>query len=477
MMAAASVTWEERWREASLKMTTSGLQIQLSDPSYTGSSYTSRHITYAVTTLDHGWIVRRRYSEFVWLRATLATRFTGLFLPALPAKGGGDILKSTSGDLSRSAFVTCRQQLLRYFLEDLARIPFLLSDPSLLAFLSIQDPKEFAAAQTKTSQIHAASDSNEGIVQWRAALSSFILPLTWDRTVVDFQRQLDAMEANLKALHKAVQSHVEALAGTALSNAKFLECYDELAKQEAVFGDSTKAEHTNKDAARAMALAAASMQALSAEQRCSLTAPESSERILATGIKFLLGNISAFRDHLKILDELTKMELTETKILNAYLDDERNGKKVKKRGSFMTGMSSKQQSSEEIIEEQKKTLEDKSAQKNFFISAISFSEVDRFNADRTRFWSQIVAFHSSAERALAKERESLWAECLRTTGLPAQSALQQAMTISPLLTSLIPEQRFGPSVETTNPMGGGPPVDGGITNNKVEDEDFLDGAV
>jgi hypothetical protein len=263
-----------------------------------------------------------------------------------------------------------------------------------------------------------------------------------------------------------------------MSNASILESYDVLARQEAVFGDSEKSEHTNKDAARSMALAAASMQALFAEQRCSLTAPESSERILATGIKYLLSNISAFRDHLKILDDLTKAELTETKILRSYLDDERSGKKVKKRGSFMTGMSSKQQSSEEIIEAQKKILETKSAQKNLFISAISFSEVDRFNVERTRFWSQIISFHSAAERALARERENLWADCLRMTGIPAQAALEKAMTVSPLLTSLLPEPHFGPGVETTNPMGGGRPLgDESVANKKEEGENFLNGSM
>ena len=34
-----------------------------------------------------GFVVRRRFSDFRWLRDVLANRYVGLFVPALPEKG------------------------------------------------------------------------------------------------------------------------------------------------------------------------------------------------------------------------------------------------------------------------------------------------------------------------------------------------------------------------------------------------------
>ncbi len=335
--------------------------------------------------MKNGWIVRRRYSDFVWLRALLSSKFTGLFLPALPPKGG-DVMKSSSTDLSKDSFVVCRQQHLRYFLDGVGRIPVLRSDPSLQAFLSIQDLKEFAAAKESTASIEAENDLNEGIQGWRAAVTGFKPPMTWDRGVADYTRQLDAMDGNLKVQQRNLGLHLDALNAAALSVGRLLESFQTSAELEVSFGDSTKMEFKNKDSTRATAVSAAVVKAFEMEHKVAVTAPLNVELIVSTGMKYQALQVAAFREHLKQAAELTKLETAETKTLNVYLDAERNGKPVKKAGSFM---SSKKKDPQEIIQEQKDILEKRSQVKNMFVSALEFSEIDRFNVERTRFASEV----------------------------------------------------------------------------------------
>lgn len=48
--------------------------------------FSSNYITYEVVTTDVDWAVRRRYSDFVWLRATLCKFYPRMFVPPMPSK-------------------------------------------------------------------------------------------------------------------------------------------------------------------------------------------------------------------------------------------------------------------------------------------------------------------------------------------------------------------------------------------------------
>lgn len=103
------------------------------------------------------------HSDFEWLRNVLLTRFPGLLLPSLPPKElQGSTFKSKAVDPSKSEFIMMRQQLLRYFLTDLVRIPFVRSDPSLDVFLSCQDDKNFAEQKEQTAKLTPEQNVSEG---------------------------------------------------------------------------------------------------------------------------------------------------------------------------------------------------------------------------------------------------------------------------------------------------------------------------
>jgi len=139
----------------------------------------SRHVAYLVSTPSLGYVVRRRFSDFCWLRGVLAGRFAGLFIPSLPPKEiQGATFKSSSEVSESSSFVNARLQLLRLFLEELVRIPFVRGDPSLTAFLSCNDDKEFEAAKESTGRLTIFTDQSEGLAAWRDGLADS-RPLHW----------------------------------------------------------------------------------------------------------------------------------------------------------------------------------------------------------------------------------------------------------------------------------------------------------
>ena len=100
-----------------------------------------------------------------------------------------------------------RLQQLRFFMENLVKIPFVRGDPSLIAFLSCQDDKDFEAAREQTSKLTVFTDQSEGTVAWREGLATSS-PLNWDRLIYDFKNQLDVFERDAKTLSQGAEVSV-----------------------------------------------------------------------------------------------------------------------------------------------------------------------------------------------------------------------------------------------------------------------------
>ena len=67
----------------SAKVAPPPLAITVSDPE-TKIKWGTKHLTYLVRS-PHGE-VRRRFSDFVWLRDTLCAQYVGVFVPPMPPK-------------------------------------------------------------------------------------------------------------------------------------------------------------------------------------------------------------------------------------------------------------------------------------------------------------------------------------------------------------------------------------------------------
>lgn len=114
--------------------------IQITHPEKHGEGIKDSYISYLIeskTVLDtyskpesH---VRRRYSDFVWLRNTLVSEYPTAIIPPLPDK-----LRLEYLDRFNSTFIEKRRLGLRRFLVRVVRHPFLYMSDSLRSFLELE---------------------------------------------------------------------------------------------------------------------------------------------------------------------------------------------------------------------------------------------------------------------------------------------------------------------------------------------------
>lgn len=163
---------------------------------------------YIVKTDSHRFVVRRRYNDFAWLRDTLAATYEGLFIPSIPATTIFSSKNTLSGGSKTDVngdFVKNRMAQLNLFMQQLCKIPFVRTDPSLHSFLSVQNEKEFK--QITEASVEVANGggvsnwTNVGLSMWLKLVDNTPLDAAAaDRLVADFKRQLDLLAASLAAV-------------------------------------------------------------------------------------------------------------------------------------------------------------------------------------------------------------------------------------------------------------------------------------
>ncbi|RHZ31863.1 hypothetical protein DYB26_011613 [Aphanomyces astaci] len=105
--------------------------ISVSEPETRGS-YIKKYTTYAVRQ-DSSSGVRRRFSDFSWLHATLAGRYVGMLIPSMPEKV---VYKS-------DACIRSRMRGLTIFVNQIMRSPYLRQDAAVVGFLGVADDTEW----------------------------------------------------------------------------------------------------------------------------------------------------------------------------------------------------------------------------------------------------------------------------------------------------------------------------------------------
>ena len=118
------------------------LNIALEEPEQVkGGLFSADYTTYKLTTWPMGWIVRRRYSDFKWLREALVTVFPGVFIQPTPPKRSRGRLKTEN--------IEKRMKFLHRFVNGLLRNPLLLRSDFLLEFLRERDLIQFQKFRKK----------------------------------------------------------------------------------------------------------------------------------------------------------------------------------------------------------------------------------------------------------------------------------------------------------------------------------------
>ncbi|CAD8061303.1 unnamed protein product [Paramecium primaurelia] len=110
-----------------------------------GGIFTSSYYSYTVQTDPLGWIVQRRYSDFLWLRELLCKIYPGINVAPLPKK---TVLKN-----EKELYLQKRMKFLEKFLKSIFNCELLRHDKWFYAFLSSKEEKEFKQIQKLSTQV------------------------------------------------------------------------------------------------------------------------------------------------------------------------------------------------------------------------------------------------------------------------------------------------------------------------------------
>ena len=113
------------------------IKVVLRNPKASDSTFLqSTFITYEVMTESQEWLVRRRFSDFEWLRNILCKCFPRLVVPPLPGKKIGN--RRFEED-----FILKRMMFLQKFIDGIMENESFKTNEGLVAFLSMLDRGQF----------------------------------------------------------------------------------------------------------------------------------------------------------------------------------------------------------------------------------------------------------------------------------------------------------------------------------------------
>ena len=124
--------------------------------------------------------IRRRYSDFEWLRLRLLKRYSGMWIPAMPGKSLEGIVGAQLGK-SQSQFIEQRMKGLRIFLDRVLGSPYLKDDSSVQDFLSQKSDSSWSSAKKKEAPARPIPSEetrkgDSGIARWLDKIGNLKVP-------------------------------------------------------------------------------------------------------------------------------------------------------------------------------------------------------------------------------------------------------------------------------------------------------------
>ena len=130
------------------------LTITLSFPEKVeGGIFSKSYVTYLVTTMPFDYKVRKRYSDFEWLRSILQTIYIGSVIPPIPRKNYGDRFNEL--------FISKRMRFLEKFMQGLAVDPLIRNSQILYDFLTTETEQEWNTKKANYNKLRAPVKLNE----------------------------------------------------------------------------------------------------------------------------------------------------------------------------------------------------------------------------------------------------------------------------------------------------------------------------
>ena len=134
--------------------TTDNAYVQVLSPEKVeGGFFSKSYMTYLVSTIPLNLNVRRRYSDFEWLKTTITAFYPGIIIPPIPGK--------SYGDRFNEVYIAKRMRTLEKFINYLIHNPTTKHSQILYDFLSLasddlfNERKTFYSKQKPPTQIYA----------------------------------------------------------------------------------------------------------------------------------------------------------------------------------------------------------------------------------------------------------------------------------------------------------------------------------
>ena len=132
------------------------LDITLSSPEKVeGGFFSKSYITYLLQTQPLSYQVRKRYSDFEWLRQYLSSIYIGSFIPPIPRKNYGDRFNEY--------FISKRMRGLEKFIQNLSLDPLIGTSPLFLDFISIDNENDWNERKSEYLKYKVPSTLSEVI--------------------------------------------------------------------------------------------------------------------------------------------------------------------------------------------------------------------------------------------------------------------------------------------------------------------------
>lgn len=128
--------------------------VQLSNPEKKeGSLFSKSYVTYTIKTIPFQYEVKRRFSDFEWLRGLLISFFPDLWLPPLPFKSYSERFDNE--------FIEKRLRYLQKFIDSLIDNPIIANSSILFDFLTVNGEKELNDTKKLYSKVKPPTQINE----------------------------------------------------------------------------------------------------------------------------------------------------------------------------------------------------------------------------------------------------------------------------------------------------------------------------
>jgi hypothetical protein len=326
--------------------------------------FASKYICYRIQTAPLGLSVRRKFSDFEWLRALLKKRYVGMFIAPMPPK----LISPPT-----SSVAAYRRKIFSCFLRFIGTHDILRFDAAVLAFLGERDNVAWAKYMKDTT--------HEGGYSWLASAIEAVPrdPKIVERSIAEHKTLLVLHEKHLTKLATTVQALA---AASKQMNKAVIKC-------AAIANEYSKTDVVGKANANFKEPMAHLGNVMSIWGDKSALEPAILTDIMMTCIDYELMSVSSFKHLLAARDNaIIDYEKCQKKV-NDHTEAKNNGK-TESKGSRFSFTSSKKPI-EDAISAAKSELEAQIEIVKAHTGALFLSEFKKFEGERASQLQLIVA--------------------------------------------------------------------------------------